>query len=261
MISSFILALVTVVSLMIILFIFALIKRDNSIVDIAYGLLFVIAASVAMTAFGELSTTSLIAYILLFIWGARLSARIISRNFKKGEDWRYVEWRNKWMQKGYGYFVFRSFFQIYVLQGIIILVVLLPILAAISTPTASMPFLAFLGVAVWIIGFLFESIGDEQLDAFIKKPENKGKIMQYGLWKYTRHPNYFGEMTMWWGMWILAVGVSWVYWWTILSPLLITFLLLKVSGVPLLEKKWDGNEEFEVYKSKTSAVFPWKPKN
>jgi steroid 5-alpha reductase family enzyme len=109
------------------------------------------------------------------------------------------------------------------------------------------------GVLVWLVGFYFEAVGDWQLKKFIKNPENKGKIMQSGLWAYSRHPNYFGEVTMWWGIWLLNFSQNW---WTVVGPMTITFLILKVSGVPLLEKKYEGNKEFEDYKKRTSIFLP-----
>jgi steroid 5-alpha reductase family enzyme len=114
-------------------------------------------------------------------------------------------------------------------------------------------------VCVWVIGFFFESVGDAQLSRFIKDPANKGKLMQSGLWKYTRHPNYFGEVTQWWGLWIIALSVSYG-WLGIIGPLTITTLILKVSGIPLLEKSMEGNPEFQEYKKRTSVFFPLPPK-
>jgi steroid 5-alpha reductase family enzyme len=121
----------------------------------------------------------------------------------------------------------------------------------------SLEWFNFIGIIVWLIGFYFEATADKQLKEFIKNPKNKGKIMQSGLWAYSRHPNYFGEVTMWWGIWLLNLNPNW---WTILGPLTITFLILKVSGVPLLEKKYQGNSEFEDYKKRVSVFIPWKPK-
>jgi len=113
------------------------------------------------------------------------------------------------------------------------------------------------GVIVWAAGFYFEATADKQLKQFLQNPKNKGKIMQSGLWAYSRHPNYFGEVTMWWGIWLLNFNPNW---WTILGPLTITFLILRVSGVPLLEKKYEGRSEFEDYKKRVSIFIPWKPK-
>jgi steroid 5-alpha reductase family enzyme len=153
----------------------------------------------------------------------------------------------------------RSYLQIFILQGLIISLVLLPFTVSLSSTSNSSSWV-FFALILWIIGFCFEAIGDKQLDRFIKSDDpHKGTIMKTGLWKYTRHPNYFGESTMWWSLAIIALssGVSFI---VLLSPILITYLLLFVSGIPMLEKKWEGNEEWEAYKKKTSAFFPLAPK-
>jgi steroid 5-alpha reductase family enzyme len=108
------------------------------------------------------------------------------------------------------------------------------------------------------LGFYFEAVGDHQLDQFIKNQNNKGKIMDTGLWALTRHPNYFGEVTMWWGLYIVALSVG--AWWSIVSPIIITYLLLKVSGIPMLEAKYKDNPLYEAYKRRTNAFFPGRPK-
>jgi steroid 5-alpha reductase family enzyme len=130
---------------------------------------------------------------------------------------------------------------------------------AASAPNTNLNAVSYLGILVWIIGFVFESVGDLQLSKFIALPENKGKIMTKGLWKYTRHPNYFGEVTQWWGIFLIVftapLGLL-----AIVSPLTITFLILKVSGIPMLEKKYKDNPEFEMYKRVTNTFFPWFPR-
>ena len=119
--------------------------------------------------------------------------------------------------------------------------------------------LDLLGLVIWITGFIFESVGDKQLAVFLKNPDNRSKVIQSGLWKYTRHPNYFGEATMWWGIFVLALSVP-LGWSGIISPLTITFMLLFVSGVPMLEKKMMENPEFREYAKVTSKFIPWFPK-
>ena len=124
--------------------------------------------------------------------------------------------------------------------------------------TKGLNWLDFLGIAIWIFGFYFEAIGDWQLSKFIQDPEKTG-IMKEGLWKYTRHPNYFGEVTQWWGIWLIALSTKYGLP-SILGPLAITFLILKVSGIPPLEKKYADNEDFKKYKKKTSKFIPLPPK-
>ena len=179
------------------------------------------------------------------------------KNKNKPEDFRYKAWRDAWGSS----FVVRSFFQIYMLQGLIIFIVASPILIAlVFGDTVLFAPLFILGSLLWSLGFFFESVGDYQLDKFITNPSNKGKIMMSGLWKYTRHPNYFGESMMWFSIALCAISFTPLAFVGIISPLLITFLLLKVSGVPMLEKRWEGNNTWEQYKAKTSVFFPTIPK-
>jgi steroid 5-alpha reductase family enzyme len=166
------------------------------------------------------------------------------RNLKKSEDFRYKQWRDTWGK----WFYLRSFFQVYLLQGLLMIVIGYPFIhAAVYGADSQLGILSVLGVAVWCVGYFFEVVSDYQLDVFIKNPANKGAVMDQGLWQYSRHPNYFGEVTMWWGVWLITLPFPFGLY-TIVSPLAITFLILNVSGVPLLEKKFAGNPKFEEYK-------------
>ena len=238
-----------------ILFVIAMFKRDNSIADIGWGLGFVIVA--LLTFFLEQGFTArhILVTVLVVIWGIRLSTHIYLRNRGKGEDPRYAAWRKKWGK----WVVVRSYFQVFMLQGLLLLFIAYAIILVNSSSQAGLSILDICGLAIWIIGFLFESIGDLQLKRFISDEKNRGRILTTGLWRYTRHPNYFGEATMWWGIFLIALSVP--YGWTaIISPAVITFLLLRVSGVILLEKEFTDNEEFKEYKRRTSAFIPWFPK-
>ncbi len=192
--------------------------------------------------------------LLVTVWGIRLAWHIHKRNRGKTEDYRYAEWRKTWR-----WFYLRSYFQVYVLQGTLLFLVVFPVLLINQINGESINTLDLIGLLVWLIGFFFESIGDAQLARFIKDPSNKGRVLQSGLWKFTRHPNYFGEVTQWWGIWILALSVpnGWI---GIIGPLTITFLILKVSGIPMLEKKMIENPAFQEYAQKTSMFIPWFPK-
>ncbi len=240
---------------MTLVFLIALFMKDNSIVDIAWGLGFVLVA--LLTFFLEKGFTFRHALVtaLVLIWGFRLAVHIFIRNRGRGEDFRYAQWRREW---GKG-FLLRSFFQIFMLQGLLLLVIASPVLLVNSSKEAGASLLDLFGLILWLVGFFFEAGGDHQLSRFKRNPQNRGKIMSSGLWKYTRHPNYFGEAAMWWGVFLIALSVP--YGWTaVVSPLLITFLLLRVSGVTMLEKKYAGNKEFEAYTKRTNAFFPWFPK-
>jgi steroid 5-alpha reductase family enzyme len=182
------------------------------------------------------------------------------KNRGKKEDFRYAAWRAEWMKKGNIYTAVRSYIQVFLLQGIIIFIVVLPGILGNTPQNNTMQWYNWAGVVLWIIGFIFESVGDAQLDRFLKRKKEgieKAGIMKVGLWKYTRHPNYFGESLMWWGLaFICLFGVPYSVL-VFVSPILITHLLLNVSGIPMLEAKWVGNPEWEEYKAKTSAFIPW----
>ncbi len=240
-------------------FVISLLVKDNGVADIAYGLGFVVLAWKSY-ALGLGGTAGLIASVLVTVWGVRLARRIHRRNHGRPEDFRYRAWREAWGS----WFVARSYVQIYLLQGSIIFLIALPVVLLNLYGATTIGWLGLLGILVWVKGFFYEAVGDYQLDRFLKNPENKGHIMAQGLWRYTRHPNYYGESLMWWGIGLLAASVlvplyGWVWFFVFESPLLITFLLLKVSGVPMLEAHFSG-PEWEAYKARTSIFIPWFPK-
>lgn len=237
-------------------FIIALIKKDNSVVDIAWGIGFILIALLTFFLAERCEVRHILVTVLVVIWGLRLAAHIFIRNRGKGEDFRYAQWRKEWGKL----FLLRSFFQIFMLQGFLMLIIAYPLMLVNHSQEPGISFLDGAGFVLWLLGFFFEAGGDCQLARFKRNPENKGKIMKFGLWKYTRHPNYFGETAMWWGIFLIAISVK-GGWTAVISPLLITFLLLKVSGVTLLEKKYKGNKEFEEYARRTSSFFPWFPRN
>lgn len=232
-------------------FILSIIRKRNDIADTAWGIGFFIAACVPLYMYGVQSLQQIIVTLLVLIWGARLSIHIHMRNRHKGEDPRYLAWRQTWK-----WFYTRSFFQIYMLQGCLLILIVSPVLFIHTFASSELSIYTYVGIIVWLIGFFFESRGDTQLKKFIQNPDNRGKIMDQGLWAYTRHPNYFGEVTQWWGMFIIALSVPYgIY--SIIGPLTITFLILKVSGIPMLEKSFIGRPGWEEYKAKTSVFIPW----
>ncbi len=232
-------------------FIISLLKKRNDVADVAWGLGFVLMTWVSFILSDDSDTRGILVGILVSIWGLRLAWHIHTRNKGKTEDYRYLAWRKEWGK----WFFIRSYFQVYFLQGIFLFLIVLPVLIINKNVGASLQLLDFLGVTVWILGFYFEAVGDAQLSEFIKNPENKGKIMQKGLWAYTRHPNYFGEVTQWWGIWLVALYTP-SGWLGIIGPITITFLILKVSGIPMLEKKMAENPAFQNYKKRVSMFFP-----
>lgn len=232
-------------------FVVSLIKKRNDVADVAWGLGFVLLAWVSFFLSDDSGVRGLLVNILVSIWGLRLALHIHSRNKGKTEDYRYLAWRNEWGK----WFYPRSYVQVYLLQGFLLFMIVLPVLVINKSLVSSLGWFDLLGVVVWLFGFYFEVVGDAQLAQFIKNPANKGKLMQSGLWAYTRHPNYFGEVLLWWGIWLIALSVpSGIF--AIIGPLTITFLIFRVSGIPMLEKKMEENPEFLEYKRKTSMFIP-----
>lgn len=227
----------------------AILRRRNDVADVAWGLGFVMVAWTGWILGGERSAVAWI-NLLVSVWGGRLAWHIYRRNKNKPEDYRYANWRKEWGKN----FLLRSYLQVFLLQGVFLYLISLPVMAMNQYGTGG---LMGLGVVIWLIGFYLEVAGDWQLKKFVSNPKNKGKIMDQGLWRYSRHPNYFGEIVMWWGLWLAGL---WANWWTIIGPLTITILLRYVSGVPLLEKKFEGKRGWEKYKQKTSVLIPLPPR-
>jgi len=228
--------------------------KNASIVDIFWGLSFVIVSAFYFMVSPDISARKIITMILVVIWGLRLSIYIFWRNIGKPEDYRYQAFRKKYGEKRYWWF---SYFQVFLLQGFLVWLISAPLLA-INYFAEENPFGVFdvLGILVWLIGFTFEAGGDWQLARFKKNPENKGKLLTNGFWKYTRHPNYFGDAAVWWGFAILSVASGCYL--PVLSALLMTWLIVKVSGVSMLEGTLKNTKPgFEDYINKTSAFIPW----
>jgi steroid 5-alpha reductase family enzyme len=178
------------------------------------------------------------------------------RNIGKQEDYRYIRMRKSWNNSKVAFF-----FRIYMFQGFIIFLVGFPsfFINTYSNIESSLFLTDWLGIIIWIIGFQFETVADYQLFRFKKDPENQGKIMVGGLWKYSQHPNYFGEVTQWWGIYLIALGVNFGFI-TIFGPIIITFMIMKVSGIRLLNYRYRNDKVYAVYKKKTPNFIPWFPK-
>ncbi|MFW6257048.1 MAG: DUF1295 domain-containing protein [Bacillota bacterium] len=241
-------------SYFVLFFLLGTIKKDNSLVDIAWGLGFVVSVLYTLIV-SDFNTVNLLITFMVSIWGLRLSWHIFQRKLGKPEDFRYRKWREEW-----NYFYLRSFFQIYLLQGLLLFIIVYPALTIITTSIEQIRPGGYLGILVWFTGLAVEVISDRQLKKFLQTRSDKSKIMDSGLWKYSRHPNYFGETLVWWGIFIFALSATGNIF-TIISPLLITILLLYVSGVPLLEEHFADNPQYQEYAEKTNKFFPWFPKN
>jgi len=240
-----------------ILWLVSLARRDASIVDRFWGLGFVVLAAWYASHGGGWPVRSSVLLALTTVWGIRLSVHIHWRNRGKPEDPRYARWR----KEGGASYWRTSLFKVFLLQALIMWIVSAPLLAGQSSDTpAHLTPTDVVGGTIWLIGFAFEAVGDAQLAAFRRSPANTGKVLSTGLWRYTRHPNYFGDALIWWGFFVIAVSVP-SGGWTVFSPVLMTVLLARVSGVALLEAGLrETRPGYADYVARTSAFVPWPPK-
>jgi steroid 5-alpha reductase family enzyme len=241
---------------MFVLWLVSLLRRDASIVDPFWGAGFVLVTWIAFGLNASSNSRSELITGLATIWGLRLSLFLLWRNWGHGEDRRYRAMRDANGPR----FWWWSLFSVFTLQGVILWFVSFPIQATLATTDASaLGWLDGLGAVVWLVGISFEAIGDWQLARFRADPANAGRVMDRGLWRYTRHPNYFGDFCIWWGIYLVAFSAG--AGWTVLSPVLMSFFLLKVSGVTLLEQTiTDRRPDYAAYKSRTNAFFPGPPR-
>lgn len=246
-----------ILSMMIGLWLVSLLLKNSSIVDIFWGSGFVLTGWIytLLTPDGFLPR-KLLLMSLVSIWGMRLSIHILIRNWGKPEDFRYQKWRK---ESGRSWWI-KSLFQVFLLQGLLMWVISVPLLAAqISTQSNSLLWLDWAGVCLWMVGFFFETVGDVQLSRFRANPSNKGKLLNTGVWRLTRHPNYFGDSAQWFGYYLIAASAG--GWWTIFSPVIMTLFLIRISGVFLLEKTLRNTKPgYREYMETTSPFIPWFPK-
>ncbi len=233
-------------------------KKNNGLQDIFWGLGFVVAAVFSYLISGFDTINGLVVTVLVSIWGLRLSYYLFKRNWDAPEDRRYVDMRKKWKKQGKNPYL-TAYLNVYMFQMLLLFIVVQPIMLVNTRDGNGLNILNYLGIAVWLVGFYFQVVGDKQLKDFLAQPKNKGKLMTEGLWSYTRHPNYFGESAMWWGIFLITI-VGPFSLLGIVGPAVITYLLLFVSGVPLLEEKYKDRADFKRYKRKTSKFIPMPPK-
>ncbi|QWC00095.1 DUF1295 domain-containing protein [Mycoplasmatota bacterium] len=252
-------AILMILAYFFIFFVVATIIKNNSIVDIGWGLGFVVVAW-SLFFIGDIGVNTiekLIVNIMVSFWGLRLFYHILKRNAFQEEDFRYKKWREEWGK----WVVPRAFLQVFMLQGLFMYIVGIGVfyINMIEKEVNLILWLFIIGIVIWLIGYLFEVIGDKQLKDFIAKKNKDKKLMTEGLWKYTRHPNYFGEALLWWGILVavIAFNAPIVF---LISPITISLLLRFVSGVPMLEKRMSQREGWDEYASKTNAFIPWFPK-
>jgi len=249
--SSIILILVTL------LWIWSVFIKNVSIVDIFWGLGFVVVNTFYVFMSGELNARKILILTLVCIWGFRLAIYLALRNIGKGEDFRYQEFRQNYGPKRYWWF---SYFQTFLLQGTLIMIISLPLLGiSFNNSNGNLQILDYLGIITWLIGFAFETVGDFQLSNFKRNSKNKGKVLHTGLWKYTRHPNYFGDSAVWWAYGIFSIAAG--SYWQVIGAVIMTLLIFKISGVSLLEKTLKETKPlYKEYIQKTSSFIPWFPK-
>ncbi len=233
----------------------SVIKRDVSIVDGIWSLMLLLGAVVYSSGVDLYTSRSSIILTLVLVWALRLSIHIVWRNWGEPEDRRYQEIREKYEPN----FAVKSLGIIFIFQAVLAWIISMPLWAALTVPIAFTR-LDVLAVMLWTVGMAFETVGDWQLARFTADPSNRGKVMDRGLWRYTRHPNYFGECLIWWGLYLFAVPVG--AWWTIVAPILLTYMLLKFSGVTLLEAHIvHRRPAYRDYIARTNAFIPGPPKN
>ncbi|MYF77919.1 MAG: DUF1295 domain-containing protein [Acidobacteria bacterium] len=246
--------LLAVLGLAFLVWLISLAKRDASIADVFWGLGFAVLAWLYQDLGDAESFRAVLVPLLVTVWGVRLSAHILARGRGQGEDPRYAAMRRRWGSR----FPLVSLFTVFWLQAGILWIVALPLLQ-VQTAVAPWSWLDGVGVALFTVGFVFEAVGDLQLLRFRADPANRGRVLDRGLWRYSRHPNYFGDAALWWGFGFLALGTQGGVW-TLLGPAVMTFLLRRVSGVTLLEKGLrESRPGYSDYVRRTNAFFPWWP--
>ena len=291
-------AAVVVFGLLTLLWAISVAVKDASLIDIFWGFGFLVVAAVCLYLANPKTSYLILLAAMPIAWGIRLSLYLAKRNLGHGEDKRYVAMRKRAEKKGMSEMAWRirTLFTVYFGQGVLIMIVSAPIWVAMATAQGEVlraytdnsgaadgeevPFIeisnlvgatelsliSILGAILWLIGFLFEAIGDWQLSCFLKKnkgydgPKKNKPVLDTGLWKYTRHPNYFGNACMWWGIWLAACQAPWG-WATIFAPIIMTLLLTKVSGRDLLERDMGRRKSYQDYIAKTSGFFPLPPKS
>jgi len=246
--------LYAIIALMVVLWLISIPLRNVAIIDLFWGVAVATGGTVYWWQLPDVGPRAGLVMVLAWLWALRLFIYLFLRNKGKPEDWRYVEMRNK--RSG---FAFKSLYIVFLLQAVLAWIIGLPLYGAV-VGDQSLVLLDAIAVALFLFGLIWESLADYQLANFLNNRENSGAVMDKGVWRYSRHPNYFGEFVLWWALWLLALSAG--YAWTAIGPLLLSFFLLKVSGVSLLEK--DISERRPAYKEyveRTSAFVPRPPRD
>jgi steroid 5-alpha reductase family enzyme len=247
-------ALAAVLAMSVLAWLVSVVRRDVSIVDSLWSLMILLGLIAYVFFTADTGPRTALVVTLATLWAVRLSLHITIRNHGEPEDRRYQEIR----RNNQPFFEWKSLYIVFLLQGFLAWVVVLPAVAAVAGQTPLGP-LDYAGVALWLAGMFFEVVGDWQLTRFRNSEKSENAVLDTGLWRYTRHPNYFGEAVIWWGFFLFSLSAG--AWWAIVAPMLMTFLLVRVSGVAMLEKDISGRRpEYQEYIRRTNAFIPGQPK-
>jgi steroid 5-alpha reductase family enzyme len=253
--TTYVYGLLAMLMLGVVTWLLSVVRKDVSIVDSIWSLMFLAGAAVYASAAPDYGVRTQVILGLLLLWALRLAAYLTWRNWGEPEDRRYQDIRAKYQP----HFAIKSLVIIFAFQAVLAWIISLPLWPALTSSNA-FTIWDLLAVMLWAIGMFFETVADWQLARFKANPANKGKVMDRGLWRYTRHPNYFGECLVWWGFFLFALGSG--AWWTVISPLLMTWLLLKFSGVVMLEQTiTERRPAYRDYIARTNAFIPGKPRH
>lgn len=245
--------LFAILAMMLVLWVVSVLLRNASIVDLFWGPAIAVGGTAYYLGADAPDARAQLVLVLVWLWALRLGVYLTLRNFGKPEDRRYTAMRER-HDPGFWY---KSLYLVFGLQAVLAWIVGAPLFGAIRAD-APLGWLDYLGVLVFAVGLVWESVADWQLARFLRTRDNSGAVMDKGLWRYSRHPNYFGEFCLWWGIWLIAVSAG--AWWTLFGPLLLSFFLLRVSGVSLLEQDiTERRPAYQDYIRRTSTFFPWPP--
>lgn len=234
-----------------IFYLVAVTKKNFSVIDIGWGLGFIV---IALSSYFQnpLGLKNAIILLVVTAWGIRLSFYLFRRNIKLPEDHRYTKMRNEWGKSAN----LQAYFKVFLLQGSLMGVIGLPIIFGMRTLEQELSLINKIGLVIWFAGLSFEAYSDAYLSWFKSKPTNKGKLCMSGPWTICRFPNYLGEITLWYGIYLLCLSST--SWWTLLGPLTINFFIVKVSGIPLTEKRYQDRPEYQAYATRVPRLLPFK---
>lgn len=255
MLSHFYFEVPLVFAYMTFFFVLSRVLGRNDVADVAWGVGFIVVAAQAFLSKASHSVEDFLFFSFAAVWALRLSVFIYLRNRGKPEDMRYQNMKKNWGSRT----ALKSFLIVFMLQGFLLILNSTPLVYGILSTSKRLNFVFAFGVFIWFIGFMIEAVADIQKSRFKANPQNRSRVMRSGLWKYSRHPNYFGEIVVWLGFYVMALSDS-SLWWTIVGPLTITFLLTKVSGVPMIEAYYKDRPEFAEYRRTTNSLFLWPPR-